>query len=294
MNILLDSVVAANLLAMTIAARGDEFSGFGYCERDKKTILIYDFELCNVGSTGYTEIPAAELLRISKRKDRKKMKAWIHRHPVGNGTPGAHNWSGRDNKTILDAPLGGPPELIEWSVSVVITPSGWVGRIDNHKSKKTIHVDVLPEIKSIYLDILAFQDKKKKVVYPKKLSYGPRKWYKPGSWSHKSSRSDFIDDTFVDDDFTYIDEHSKAEDELILWHRIDDLKSLYGDIWENLTLDRLYELRVDQYYADALLLYEDTVGVSIDQIIGAGQYGSIPPERKQKTFLGRYLTRGDK
>lgn len=65
------------------------------------------------------------------------------KHPLGSGVPGKHNWSGTDENTCRNEPLGGLPELVQWSASMVKTPHGWVGRIDNYAKKKTIHVPVV-------------------------------------------------------------------------------------------------------------------------------------------------------
>ena len=41
--------------------------------------------------------------------------------------------------------MGGIPDLVKWSLSVVLTPDGWVGRVDNHQTKKTKHLAVAPQ-----------------------------------------------------------------------------------------------------------------------------------------------------
>lgn len=74
------------------------------------------------------------------------------KHPMGSGKPGPENWSGTDNNTIRTAPLGGVPELVKWSASVVLTPRGWVGRVDNHITGKTIHCEVQPNLYSEALE----------------------------------------------------------------------------------------------------------------------------------------------
>jgi hypothetical protein len=82
------------------------------------------------------------------------------KHPIGNGVPGPQNWSGTDNATIELAPLGGIPELVRWSVSMVLTPGGWVGRIDNHLTHKTEHLEVSPNIPPAIAEIRAIVQKK--------------------------------------------------------------------------------------------------------------------------------------
>lgn len=67
------------------------------------------------------------------------------RHPLGNGKPGPHNWSGTDEHTATQEPLGGVPGLVPWSVAIVLTSGGWVGRVDFHTPKSQIfHCAVEP------------------------------------------------------------------------------------------------------------------------------------------------------
>lgn len=164
MKIELSPIVANQLLALTLAADNKEFSGFGFAERNNGDLQVYEFVLLDIGSSVFTEIPTEKILELGQRKDSDRMKVWIHRHPIGNGTAGAHNWSGRDNKTIDKTPLGSPVELMDWSASIVITPKGWVGRIDNHNTNKTVHVDVHPVIKDYFLEVEAIKNAKVKVV----------------------------------------------------------------------------------------------------------------------------------
>lgn len=122
-----------------------EFSGFGFVEREDKNFRIYDAVILDVGSSVFTQLDPEKFLPLFDRPDADKMKCWIHRHPCGSGVPGPHNWSGTDNDTIEKLPLGGLPELVKWSLSVVLTPGGWVGRVDNHLTKKTQHLEVAPK-----------------------------------------------------------------------------------------------------------------------------------------------------
>lgn len=138
--------IAVTLEGIRNAVGGLEFSGFGFCEQTDNGLYIYDFVLLDVGSSGYTEINTQDIVKLMSRKDAANMKVWVHRHPIGNGIPGEHNWSIMDTSTIQTCPLGGLPELVKWSASIVFTPKGWVGRIDNHLSKKTLHVEVSPKI----------------------------------------------------------------------------------------------------------------------------------------------------
>ena len=141
-SIVVKPEVSAKLSLMENAAKGNEFSGFGFGDRIGNTFVIYDVVLMDIGTYAYTEFAPEKILKLMDRTDHSKMKVFFHRHPLGNGIPGSHNWSGIDERTIIETPLGGIPELIEWSVSIVKTPKGWVGRIDNYLAKKTIHMPV--------------------------------------------------------------------------------------------------------------------------------------------------------
>lgn len=150
--IILNEDVALKLLAYTTATHL-EFSGFGFCNIHDDNIIVYDFVLLHVGTPGFTEIQPEKILELMGRPDSGKMKVWLHKHPLGNGIPGPHNWSGTDENTCTKEPLGGVPELVRWSAAVVITPKGWVGRIDNHISQKTLHLPVYPEVKPFHTAI---------------------------------------------------------------------------------------------------------------------------------------------
>ena len=121
-----------------------EFSGLGFVKQEKGGLCIYDAVVMHIGSEGYTEIDPQKILPLLDREDAANIKCWFHRHPIGNGVPGADQWSGLDEMTIQTAPLGGIPELVKWSVSIVRTPGGWVGRVDNHIQRTTVHVPVYP------------------------------------------------------------------------------------------------------------------------------------------------------
>lgn len=152
MKIIIQPEVMYRLMAYAAITR-DEFSGFGFCEREDGDIVIYDFVLLDVGSETYTEIEPARVLPLLQREDRKNMKVWLHRHPLGSGIPGPHNWSGRDERTIRHEPLGATPEAVNWSVSVVLTPGGFVGRIDNYLNGKTQHLEVEPNTRNLIQEV---------------------------------------------------------------------------------------------------------------------------------------------
>jgi len=156
MRIRLLAEVAIALEACTAQARSQEFSGLGFVhvDREKQEFVVYDIVPLNVGTYSFTEIPPEKILPILQMEDAKNLKCWLHRHPVGDGKPGPHNWSGTDNATIAQAPLGGVPELVGWSISIVRTPKGWVGRVDNHKTRKTEHLEVVGQAPRALIDAI--------------------------------------------------------------------------------------------------------------------------------------------
>lgn len=136
-----------------------EFSGVGFIDRRGRELYVYDFVLLNVGSYGYTEIPPEKVAQLaSTRPDADKMRLWLHRHPIGSGVPGPHNWSGTDEKTCVEEPLGSPAALTTWAAAIVITPKGWVGRLDSFKNgHKTLHLPVYPNLDDYYREIAALR-----------------------------------------------------------------------------------------------------------------------------------------
>lgn len=160
MKIEVDPNLMVRLNGYAIAARDQEFSGLGFCELRKDVIWVYDFVMLDVGTEVFTEIPASELLKLMDRPDYKNMKVFVHKHPMGDGVPGIHNWSGTDNTTIMMTPLGGVPEMVRWSVSMVLTLGGWVGRIDNYITHKTLHLEVSPNITPLYGEVKGVLEKK--------------------------------------------------------------------------------------------------------------------------------------
>jgi len=145
MKIKLSLAVAQKLLAYAAATRL-EYSGFGFCERDGEDIFVYDFVLLDVGNDGYTEIDPKKILPLMEREDRTNMRVWIHKHPITG-------WSSRDLQTILKEPLGSTPERVGWSVSIVLTPSGWIGRIDNYLKGITKDLEIEPSVREMYQEI---------------------------------------------------------------------------------------------------------------------------------------------
>jgi hypothetical protein len=158
MRIFLDQNVFAQIEAARVAAGNLEFSGFGYVNvhnSDEETIFeVYEVVVLDVGSTGYTEIPAEKILPLLDRSDAGKMKLWFHRHPLGSDIPGPHNWSATDDRTAEEEPLGSIPELVKWSISIVRTPQTWVGRFDKYKDGKvvTYHIPVEYGVDQSFID----------------------------------------------------------------------------------------------------------------------------------------------
>lgn len=151
MQIQLSDTVALKLMTFGNITEGLEFSGFGFVEVKDENIFVYDVVILDIGSEVWTEIDPKTLISLMERPDARNMKLWVHRHPLGGGVPGPSNWSGTDNKTIETVPLGGHPEMVKWSCSMVLTPRGWVGRIDNHLKKLTQHIEVVPQCREAYV-----------------------------------------------------------------------------------------------------------------------------------------------
>ena len=162
MKIQLSDTVALKLMTFGNITEGLEFSGFGFVEVKEDTIYVYDVVVLDIGSEVWTEIDPKTLISLMERPDARNMKLWLHKHPIGDGVPGKHNWSGTDNTTIATAPLGGHPEMVKWSCSMVLTPRGWVGRIDNHLKNLTQHIEVVPQCREAYVVCDAIQEKKPK------------------------------------------------------------------------------------------------------------------------------------
>lgn len=145
MKIVVRPNMMLRLQTIGVANRGIEFSGLGFCQIKGNIVDVYDFVLLDLGSEVWTEIQPELILPLLERSDAGNLKVWVHAHPMGDGVPGRHNWSGIDEATIQENPLGGVPEMVQWSVSLVRTPRGWVGRIDNHLKKTTLHLPVEPQ-----------------------------------------------------------------------------------------------------------------------------------------------------
>jgi len=163
--------VALQLEAITVQTRGMEFSGFGFVElrRETGTFYVYEFVLLDVGSSGWTEIEPSKYVHLFDRPDAGKLKLWIHRHPVGDGVPGRHNWSGTDERTCRHEPLGVPygmQDSLKWALAAVRTPKGWVGRYDTFGPKgTTVHLPVVPGMaQAVVVEIQAIKQAKKQAT----------------------------------------------------------------------------------------------------------------------------------
>lgn len=238
MKIVIEQDVYASLMTFAHASGMREFSGVGWIKVDGNTITLYDIRLLSAGSEAFTQIPPEKLLKAMEIHDPADMRVWFHRHPLGNGIPGPHNWSGVDEDNIKNTPLGGIPQLVGWSVSIVLTPGGWVGRIDNHIKGTTKHINVVPGYQAHYalMEILEEEwleersKKDPKVIASPEL---PKDWNDLGTWG-----SDFEDgfelevslewrsfEMFLEDtlgDFSLIDSLSKKD--------LEDLKRIYENL----------------------------------------------------------------
>jgi hypothetical protein len=189
MKIVVTPECMSRLMAVSNMTQPDEWSGLGFSRNEGGNIVLYDFVPLDVGSFAYTEIPTPKLLELMKRPDYGNMKGWLHRHPMGSGTPGPFNWSGTDTNTIYTAPLGGLPELVGWSWSMVLTPSGWVGRIDNHLKKTCVHLEVEPSFADLYTEIHLIKANKRHAQ-----AVNQEAW--------DANNQDLWDEEFVGDDMT--------------------------------------------------------------------------------------------
>jgi hypothetical protein len=147
MKIVVDPLVMVKLENYVNQTHGKEFSGFGFVELDPghQAFHVYDAVVLDVGSEGLTEIPSRKILGLMQRPDARQMKLWFHRHPLGRGIPGPDNWSSIDDDTCRNKPFGGVPDMVKWSISMVRTPYGWVGRYDTYgPNGATVHIPVEP------------------------------------------------------------------------------------------------------------------------------------------------------
>jgi hypothetical protein len=147
----LSHAVEVTLTAWVLATGSKEFSGFGLIEQEGDIFHVVDVFLMGVGSEEFTEFnhERQHQLVMALGGD-PRLKLWFHRHPIGSGNPGERgNWSGTDEHTAKKEPMGVDPKLVQWSVAIVRTPGGWVGRVDLHVPKaRTFHCAVEPRMPS--------------------------------------------------------------------------------------------------------------------------------------------------
>jgi hypothetical protein len=158
MQVVIPDRILLHLESWVASAQGREVSGVGIMDTDEEegTFTLTKVWLLAAGTSAYTEIPGATMAKlVSEGITPDQIKVWWHRHPVGNGIPGAHNWSSTDDHTAMREPFGISPDLVGWLVSIVRTPLGWVARYDNHNRMYTVHMPVKTSIngnnhKSVY------------------------------------------------------------------------------------------------------------------------------------------------
>jgi len=143
MKIIIPDRLMVRLESWCTTAKGREVSGLGTIAVEEGDFVVTDVFLLDAGSEVLTTIPPERIAELyNSGVDPSALKLWWHRHPVGDGVPGQQNWSGIDETTIKDQPLGSPPEQVKWSLSIVRTPYGWVGRVDHYIKKQTVHLEV--------------------------------------------------------------------------------------------------------------------------------------------------------
>lgn len=178
--------IVAEFEAARAAVYPNEVSGLGFVRhgkvRDGYRFLVYDWTFLDVGTYDFTVISSEQVLGLRDHPQVNDLRIWLHSHPVGNGIPGLHNWSQTDQDTIMTHPLGGPPELIKWSLSAVRTPKGWAGRLDNYVRGITDHLEVKPDLMPIVTTAKEIKDKhyEKHTNYSRE-TFGPVRRDRPDS-----------------------------------------------------------------------------------------------------------------
>jgi hypothetical protein len=127
------------LETMCATAQAWELAGFATVDYRKPLFVVrYAFLL----SAGDPQNPSSDSIAsiASHVGGEANLRVWWHRHSIGDGRPGPHNWSASDEEFIARPPI---PSLNQWLISVVRTPLGWVGRLDDYRSKVTIHMPVI-------------------------------------------------------------------------------------------------------------------------------------------------------
>jgi len=228
--------VALRLETAVKETRGLEFSGLGFCKQERGGIVIYDVVVMHVGSEAYTEIDPKSVIDLMEREDNENMHVWFHRHPVGNGIPGRHCWSGMDENTIQTNPLGGIPELVKWSISIVRTPGGWVGRLDDHINKTTMHIPLHPQLPMDYIQCIRDMTPKQFTAYPMPNEKKKPILLRPLARKNREVTEKVYSDAFGDDYWTEqrwyeedYDTDTELEFQLSLWEPDNDDERIPGE-----------------------------------------------------------------
>lgn len=227
MHIRIEDNVLLRLQTIGVLNRGAEYSGFGWCRIEGKEIVVYDFILLDLGSEVWTEIPPEVILPLMEREDRQNMKVWLHAHPVGNGIPGPHNWSGTDHDTCTKEPMGGSPQLVGWSVAVVRTPNGFVGRIDNHITKKTAHLEVFPKLDAVYAEVAGVKERKAKEARKQRVDAISRRFSDEDLFLLDGMERETLEDWLAE----YLDEEEIEGLDEQPWYYNDEAEGFGGYRW---------------------------------------------------------------
>lgn len=212
MRLRVEPLVALALETAVVQAGNLEVSGFGWIKREGDVLTIYDYCVLHVGSWGFTQIDHSIVAKLAEREDAGNMKLWWHKHPI-------YGWSGTDEATIRDEPLGGIPELIQWSASMVRTPKGWIGRIDNHIHKITQHV----EVEGFPKDVIAVVES---LMPPPSSGYVPHTIWDDGDEDDEYMQ--LLEDCLWDEDC--LEENLAQEDEAVDWDEdMDDEGLDFGE-----------------------------------------------------------------
>lgn len=204
MKVVIPDNILLHLESWIASAHGREVSGVGIMDIDqeKGTFSIQKVWLLAAGSSAYTEIPGATMAKlVSEGITPDQIKLWWHRHPVGNGSPGPHNWSSTDDHTAMREPFGISPDMVGWMVSIVRTPLGWVARYDNHKRMYTVHMPVTTSVNGSnhqsVIKLIRSHDKaseKEKMRRAAEVTNGNRPWRPAYPRSYKTTDDQTVDE----------------------------------------------------------------------------------------------------
>jgi hypothetical protein len=128
-TIILERDTQILLTAWSIASAGHEFSGLADVRRDNEDLVVSNAHVGDVGSWGMTDLMPDWIRSLPTSENRR---VWFHRHPI-------YGWSGTDLAAINMNPCGAIPEILKWGVSIVLTPRGWIGRVDFYGERRSSH-----------------------------------------------------------------------------------------------------------------------------------------------------------